>query len=201
MCPALFVYCLTKFYCTIFGLSNYLFYYCAIKHKQMKTLDFEQTVIESRSMLLSKAMMLLRDSEKAKDIVQDTVLKALSNRDKFREDTNLKGWLYTILKNTFINDYNRRVKHPTYLRDTFTDAFTGAEERVDRNQGAANIKMEEIQKALAAIDEKFSKPFMMHFEGYKYEEIAEEMQLPLGTVKTRIHKARLMLQDELRDMR
>lgn len=167
----------------------------------MKNTTFESAVIESRQMLYSKALSLFRDSEKAKDIVQDTMLKALTNQDKFVEGTNVKGWLYTILKNTFINDYNRNAKHPTYLRDTFTDAFVGTENRVERNQGVANIKMEEIQKAISSIDQKFAKPFMMHFEGYKYEEIAEEMQLPLGTVKTRIHKARLMLQEQLRDLR
>jgi len=168
---------------------------------KMKTQTFESEIIESRQMLYSKALSLFRDSEKAQDIVQDTMLKALTYKDKFTEGTNLRGWLYTILKNTFINDYNRNAKHPTYLRDTFSDAFVGAEQRVERNQGVANIKMEEIQKALAAVDEKFSKPFMMHFEGYKYEEIAEEMQLPLGTIKTRIHKARLMLQEQLRELR
>jgi RNA polymerase sigma-70 factor (ECF subfamily) len=167
----------------------------------MKSTTFESAIIESRQMLYSKALSLFHDSEKAQDIVQDTMLKALTNKDKFTEGTNLKGWLYTILKNIFINDYNRHAKHPTYLRDTFSDAFVGTENRVELNQGAANIKMEEIQKALASIDEKFSKAFMMHFEGYKYEEIAEEMQLPLGTVKTRIHKARLMLQERLRELR
>lgn len=168
---------------------------------KMKTPTFESEIIESRQMLYSKALSLFRDSEKAQDIVQDTMLKALTYKDKFAEGTNLRGWLYTILKNTFINDYNRNAKHPTYLRDTFSDSFVGTENRVESNQGVANIRMEEIQKALASVDEKFSKPFMMHFEGYKYEEIAEEMQLPLGTIKTRIHKARLMLQEQLRDLR
>ena len=167
----------------------------------MKIQTFESEIIESRPMLYSKAFNLFRDSEKAQDIVQDTMLKALTYKDKFVEGTNLRGWLYTILKNTFINDYNRNAKHPTYLRDTFTDGFVGTENRVEQNQGLANIKMEEIQKALASIDEKFSKPFLMHFEGFKYEEIAEEMQLPLGTIKTRIHKARLMLQEQLSDLR
>ncbi len=168
---------------------------------KMKTTAFETEVINSRQMLYAKALNLFRDPEKAQDIVQDTMLKAFSYRDKFTEGTNLRGWLYTILKNTFINDYNRQSRHPVYYQDTYTDSFQSAENRVDRNGGVAAIKMEEIQKALGRIEEKFSKPFIMHFEGYKYEEIAEEMQLPLGTVKTRIHKARLMLQEQLRDLR
>ncbi len=167
----------------------------------METLKFEQEVLSARQMLFGKALMLLKDSERARDIVQDTILKALTNKDKFRDDTNLRGWLYTILKNTFINDYNRRAKHPTYLRDTYTDAFLGAERQVERNQGISKITMDEIQLQLSKLDVKYSKPFMMHYEGFKYEEIAEEMQLPLGTVKTRIHKARTMLQEALKDLR
>ena len=167
----------------------------------MKHSDFEKQLIESRGMLYSKALSLFRNTEKAEDLVQDTMVKALTYKDMFAHGTNLRGWLYTILKNTFINQYNRNANHPTYLRDTFTDAFIGAEKQTVSNLGSENIKMQEIQKALASIDEKFSQPFMMHFEGYKYEEIAKEMQLPIGTVKTRIHKARLMLQEQLRELR
>ena len=167
----------------------------------MKHLDFETQLITSRSMLYTKALSLFRNTEKAEDLVQDTMVKALTYKEMFAQGTNIKGWLYTILKNTFINQYNRSANHPTYLRDTFTDAFVGAERQTVSNLGAENIKMQEIQKALASIDEKFSKPFMMHFEGYKYEEIAEELQLPIGTVKTRIHKARMMLQEQLRELR
>lgn len=163
--------------------------------------NFELEVINSRKMLYAKALSLFRSTEKAEDIVQDTMLKALTNKDKFSEGTNLRGWLYTILRNTFINDYNRSVRYPTYLRDNFSDHVAASYQKVEGNAGVANIKMEEIQKALANIDEKFSKAFMLHFEGYKYEEIAEQLQLPIGTIKTRIHKARLMLQEQLREMR
>ncbi|GIV33932.1 MAG: RNA polymerase sigma factor [Chitinophagales bacterium] len=163
--------------------------------------NFEKEVIQSRPILYQQALGLLRDAEKARDIVQDTVLKALANRDRFRNGTNLRGWLYVILKNTFINQYNRQSRHPIHYSDTYSDAFQQTYQRTDWNQGVGKLKMEYIQQALDNLEEKLSVPFRMHFEGYRYEEIAEALNLPLGTVKTRIHKAREMLQKKLAELR
>lgn len=167
----------------------------------MKAKNLEYQIVSLRQMLINKAFGLVNDIDKAEDLVQDTMVKALTNKDKYREDTNLKGWMYTILKNTFINNYNRKVRHPVYLRDTYTDYFLDTENKVDRNGGIGNITMKEIQSAMNKIDKKYAQPFQMHFEGFKYDEIAEEMDLPLGTVKTRIHKARNLLQKSLSDHR
>ena len=163
----------------------------------MKAETFEKQVINSRDMLYSRALSLLKDGNLAMDLVQDTIAKSLRHRDKFREDSNLKGWLYTILKNTFINDYNRKVRNPTYYQDSYSDHLLNREQQVEHNQGVSKISLDEIHEEINKIDKRFSKPFMMHFEGYKYEEIAEELRLPVGTVKTRIHAARKQLQEAI----
>lgn len=167
----------------------------------MTAQNFEQQVIHSKDILMARAVKLSRDITKAEDLVQETVYRALSNKDKYREDYNLKGWLYTIMRNIFINDYNRQAKHPTYLQEDYTDHLLGGQSHVATNDGIGNITMSEIEKAMDKLDDKYSKIFMMHYEGFKYQEIADEVNLPLGTVKSRIHIARGILQKELAEFR
>lgn len=128
------------------------------------------------------------------DLLQDTMLKALSRKTKFREDINLKGWLYILMRNLFINQYrkNKTIGHrvdESYLNWT-EDIYT-----FNRPDGITQIK--EVWKIIDSIKIEFSKPFKMHLSGYKYQEIAKELALPIGTVKSRIFQARIEIQNQL----
>ncbi len=164
---------------------------------QRKPFDFRsQVTIESKP-LRNYALKLTQDSEDADDLLQDTVLKALTNEDKFAEGTNLKGWLYTIMKNIFINKYRRAVKSNIFHDDTESQFHLNNAPGPRKNQGESRLVMEDIQKAMGEISDNLRTPFMMSYTGYKYEEIARHLKLPLGTVKVRIHNARKALSSKL----
>jgi len=143
------------------------------------------------------AMKLVRDVEDANDLVQETMLKAFRNKDKFAEGTNLKGWLYTMMKNIFINNYRRMVNSNIFSDDTENQFYINSMSTSGKNNAETRLAMEDIQKALENLSENLRKPFMMSYEGYKYEEIANHLSIPLGTVKIRIHNARHKLQESL----
>ncbi|HRC92024.1 MAG TPA: sigma-70 family RNA polymerase sigma factor, partial [Bacteroidia bacterium] len=128
---------------------------------------------------------------------QETMLKALNNEDKFEKGTNLSGWLYTIMRNIFINNYRRMVKSQTFLDSTENQFFLNNIKNATRNRGEANLVMKEINNAINDLSDNLKVPFMMSFRGYKYEEIASQLSIPLGTVKIRIHTARQKLKEKL----
>lgn len=164
----------------------------------MSTLEFNNQVEQSSQSLYAFAFSLTRDIEDAKDLIQETVYRALLNRDKFRIGTNLKAWLYTIMRNIFINNYRRNQKRPT-LTDSDANEYVVNNRAVTTvNGGEVRLGMQEIEKAIADIDQSISVPFLMYYEGYKYNEIADHLSIPLGTVKSRIFFARKELQRRLR---
>lgn len=164
----------------------------------MSTLEFNEQLLSLRQQLYYFALGLTKDRDNALDLVQESILRAITFRDKFRDNTNFKAWVYTIVKNTFINGH-RRTKRTRVLMDS----VEREREQVSRVQTPAsveaNVKRKEIERSLERLDEAFRTPFMMHFEGYKYHEIAEHMHIPVGTVKSRIHQARQRLQESLTD--
>jgi len=164
----------------------------------MTALEFNFAISQSTKALKPFALRLTRDAEDAADLIQDTVLKAIIHKDKFMEGTNLKAWMYTIMKNTFITQYQKMVKKNTFIDSTENLHFVNSSQYVTKNQGEQNFMMEDIQKALKAIEITFREPFLMYFHGYKYQEISEQLSIPIGTVKNRIHLARKELKDILR---
>ena len=152
-----------------------------------------------QSNLLNFAYMLTSDREEAHDLLQDTTLKALDNEDKYIDNVNFKGWVFTIMRNIFINNYRRVVRSQTIVDQT-EDLYhlnLPQESGFDTPDGSYTVK--EIMKAINSFSDEYRIPFSMHIEGFKYHEIAEEMDLPLGTVKSRIFFARQRLQIILRD--
>jgi len=145
------------------------------------------------------ARQYARDDESARDLVQETLSKAVRHREKFKVGTNLKAWLHTILKNTFINNY-RKVKrtYAIFHDDGEEIAYKGSSIHVHRNGSEGKFMMEDINRALNKLPENHCTPFIMHFEGFKYHEIAEHLKIPIGTVKTRIHGARALLRKLLK---
>ncbi len=158
---------------------------------------FRKNLINLQSNLMNFAYQLTSDHEAAADLLQDTTLKALDNEDKFTSETNFKGWVMTIMRNIFINNYRKTVRQATIV-DTTDDLYhlnTSQESALETPDGSMTVK--EINAILATFDDEFRVPFNMHVAGYKYSEIAEELNLPVGTVKSRIFFARKRLRAAL----
>jgi RNA polymerase sigma factor (sigma-70 family) len=167
----------------------------------MSTLEFNNAVIGFRQALQYFALSLTKDEEDAHDLLQDTMLKAIKYRDKFVEKTNLKAWLYTIMKNTFINNYRRKVKANTIIDQTADLYYINVADANHSPSPASTYQHQEVKKQVAALADEYRIPFNMHFQGFKYKEIADELNLPIGTVKSRIFLARQKLMDNLKDYR
>ena len=159
--------------------------------------SFRKNLLNLQSNLLSFAYQLTSDREAAADLLQDTTLKALDNEEKFTSDANFKGWVFTIMRNIFINNYRKTVRQATIV-DTTEDLYhinTSQESALETPEGSIAVK--EITAVLNTFDEEFRVPFNMHVAGYKYSEIAEALDLPVGTVKSRIFFARKRLRAAL----
>lgn len=149
------------------------------------------------SLLHSFAYNLTKNVEDAKDLYQETTFRALSNRDKFQPDTNFKAWMFTIMKNIFINNYRKKVKANTILDTTDNQFYLNSGSHATGNAAEGGILMKELNAMIAGLDDSIRIPFLMHYEGFKYQEIADELALPLGTVKSRIFFARKELKDKI----
>src|SRR5690606_256835 len=135
--------------------------------------------------------------EEAKDLYQETAFRALSNRDKFIPGTNLKAWLLTIMKNIFINNYRKKVKANTIIDSTDNQFLINSGANVVENGAESQILIDEITAMIDKLDDSLRVPFEMHRVGYKYQEIADKLRLPLGTVKSRIFFARKELKEQI----
>lgn len=162
--------------------------------------SFKDDVIGMQGKLMSFAFKLTMDKDRASDLVQDTTLKALDSEGKFAENVNFKGWLFTIMRNIFINNYRRSVRENTVL-DTSDTIFHISDTRQAPETPDGSYAVSEITELISRIPQEFSRPFQMHVAGYKYEEIAEILKLPLGTVKSRIFTTRSQLRTMLKDYR
>ena len=161
----------------------------------MTALEFNYALSNNSKTLRPFALKLTRNYDDANDLIQDTLMKAFVNRDKFEDGTNLAAWLYTIMRNTFITGYQKMIKRNTVFDHTDHQHYINSDGNAVENDALGNLSMEEINKALSKIDQVHSVPFKMYFEGYKYHEIAEQLEIPIGTVKNRIHIARKELKD------
>jgi RNA polymerase sigma-70 factor (ECF subfamily) len=151
--------------------------------------------------LLNFAFMLTSDREEAHDLLQDTTLKALDNQEKYVENVNFKGWVFTIMRNIFINNYRRTTRSQTMIDQTEDLFHLNLPQESGYETPDCSVSVHEITRIINGFSEEYRIPFTMHLAGYKYNEIAEKMNLPLGTVKSRIFFARQKLQGVLRDYR
>ncbi len=163
----------------------------------MSTLEFNSRFDQMASLLQSFAYNLTKNTEDAKDLHQETAFRAMTNREKFRPGTNFKAWLFTIMKNIFINNYRKRVKANTIMDSTDNMYYLNSGKVVVDNGAESNMMMNELNGMVSALDASVRIPFLMHYEGYKYQEIADELDLPLGTVKSRIFFARKALKETI----
>jgi RNA polymerase sigma factor (sigma-70 family) len=165
----------------------------------MTAIEFNQQLINQRTPLKNFAYSLTLNTEEAQDLVQETYLKALKYRDKFADASNLKAWLYTIMKNTFINTYRRSVKTRQII--TKTDDLSLVKPLSGSNSPGAEsqINLKHITNAVESLEDDYKIPFKRYFDGFKYKEIADELDLPIGTVKSRIFLARKKLMSDLKE--
>jgi RNA polymerase sigma factor (sigma-70 family) len=165
----------------------------------MTAIEFSKELIGLEDSMERFARYLTYNTEEAKDLLQDTYLKALSYRDKFVEFTNLKAWTLTIMKNTFINNYRKSVRENAAFDNSETVFLlnNSAESQLSRPESEFIYK--EINNDIDSLADEFKIPFRMHTEGYKYNEIADNLNLKIGTVKSRIFFARKKLMESLHD--
>ena len=165
----------------------------------MTTFEFNNSLIGMRPNLQRFAMSLTYDRDTALDLVQDTYLKALTYKDKFVDYTNLKAWVFTIMKNTFINNYRRNVRENTIIDGTRDLYYLNQPLDKGSISPESNYSEAEIEKAINSLEDEFRIPFRMHLDGYKYKEIADKLNLKIGTVKSRIFFTRQKLMLILKD--
>jgi RNA polymerase sigma factor (sigma-70 family) len=163
----------------------------------MSTGEFNELVLNNANSLQPFAVSLTRDQEVAKDLFQETMYKALANRDKYSTGTNIKAWLFTIMRNIFINDYRRKAKQRTIFDNSASQSLMDSVGMAVTNGGENSLQLKEIKWAIHRLPQIFKTPFLLYFEGYRYHEIAESLNEPLGTVKSRIHFARKLLKDQV----
>ncbi|PST82527.1 RNA polymerase subunit sigma [Pedobacter yulinensis] len=164
----------------------------------MKTLIFEQAVCGHRPILRNYALRLTRNLDDAEDLLQDTLIKALSYEHLYKSGTNLKAWLFTILKNTFINAYRSKAKWHGVMEVSEDLSSPQLKMSASRNSAESRFALGDVQAALDSLPDAYRIPFQRYFEGYKYHEIADELNIPLGTVKTHIFLARQQLKRQLK---
>ena len=167
----------------------------------MKSLSFRKDLVGVQEELFRFAYKLTTDREEANDLLQETSLKALDNEDKYMPDTNFKGWMYTIMRNIFINNYRKVVRDQTFIdrTDNLYHLNLPQDAGFESTENAYDLK--EMHRVVNALPKEYRVPFAMHVSGFKYREIAEKLNLPLGTIKSRIFFTRQKLQEELKDFR
>lgn len=173
-----------------------------IRTKVMTTMGtFQSDLVAVQDELLRYAYKLTMDRDEAHDLLQETSLKALDNQDKYTPDTNFKGWMYTIMRNIFINNYRKVVRDQTFVdrTDNLYHLSLPQDAGFESTESAYDTK--EIRRAVNALPREYRVPFAMHVSGFKYREIADKLSLPLGTVKSRIFFTRQRLQTQLKDFR
>lgn len=164
----------------------------------MSVIEFDDLLVNHTDFLKPFAITLTRDNETAKDLMQETIYRALANKDKYNVGTNIKAWLYTIMRNIFINNYRRKSKQNTIFDNTPNDFLLDYNQVTVANAAEANLKLKEINNAINGLPEIFRNPFLLYFDGYKYDEISKMLEEPLGTIKSRIHFARKLLKSQLK---
>lgn len=165
----------------------------------MNALQFQKKLLSMQENMMNFALMLTSNRDDAQDLMQDTTLKVLDNQEKFVDNINFKGWVLTVMRNIFINNYHKLVRTQTVV-DQSVDLYNldvVNDSSFDSPDGAYRIQ--EITKAIDSLNKDMKIPFSMYLSGYKYNEISEKLGIPLGTVKSRIFFARQELQKNLKE--
>lgn len=163
----------------------------------MSTAEFSDLLLNNSAPLKPFAVSLTHDQEVAKDLYQETLYRALANKEKYSTGTNVKAWLFTIMRNIFINDYRRKAKQRTIFDYSAGDSLINSGYFKTYNDGEHSLQLKELINTIHQLPQIFKTPFLLYFEGYRYNEISESLNEPLGTIKSRIHFARKILKEQL----
>lgn len=164
----------------------------------MNALVFQKKLLGLQENMMNFALQLTANREDAQDLLQDTTLKVLDNQDKYVDNVNFKGWVLTVMRNLFINNYHKVVRTQTII-DQNADIYNLDviyDSGFDSPDGS--YQLNEINGAIEKLDEDLRIPFSLYLSGYKYQEISDRLALPLGTIKSRIFFARKELQSKLK---
>jgi len=159
----------------------------------MSIQEFDSLVITNAEGLKPFAITLTRDRETAQDLYQETLFKAFANRERYQSGTNIKAWLCTIMRNIFINEY-RRNERKRAVHDSVQYAAQNSTYSISAE---GSLQLKEINSAIYNLPVIFKKVCLLYLQGYKYNEIADVLNEPLGTIKSRIHFARKLLQKQI----
>jgi RNA polymerase sigma-70 factor (ECF subfamily) len=169
------------------------------KVKNITVTEFSSQLIELEEKLNHFALSLTANKNDAKDLLQDTYLKALANKEHFENETNLKAWTYTIMKNTFINNYRRGMRQ-NMIFDSTKDLFFLSQNKDTCNcEPDSTFREKEIRNMIEQLDNDLKVPFKMYLQGYKYKEISEILGVKIGTIKSRIFFTRKRLAENLQE--
>jgi RNA polymerase sigma-70 factor (ECF subfamily) len=167
----------------------------------MNAVQFQEKILGIQDNMFHFALKLTTNREDANDLLQDTTLKALDNREKYVDNLNFKGWVLTIMRNIFINNYRKLVKSQTIVDQTEDLYHLNLPQDSGFESPDGAITLKEINKAIRDLEPDLKTPFSLFLAGYKYNEIADKLDIPMGTLKSRIFLARQELQKKLKDIR
>lgn len=162
----------------------------------MSDLEFNEMLVGHSDYLKPYAFTLTRDADAAGDLLQETMYRAMVNKEKYNAGTNIKAWIYTIMRNIFINDYRKQKRYRVVSSEDVTETTINAARTV-ANNAPGQLQWKDIQHAIHCLPDMFRQPFVLYYEGYRYNEISEALTVPLGTIKSRIHFSRKMLRAQL----
>ena len=163
----------------------------------MNATEFTTQLLDLEQSLLKYASHLRLDNSDARDLVQETFLKAILSRDKFVDTGYLKAWTITIMRNTFINNYRHNILHNSHCDRTEDSFFINQTKSSGSDNPDSVYTVKEINKSIEQLKDKFRVPFKMYVAGFKYREIADTINLKVGTVKSRIFLARKLLMNQI----
>lgn len=158
----------------------------------MTTLDFNQNINKIESLLFGFAMRLTRNKENARDLMQETLMRCFDKRDRFKMGTNFKSWATTVMYNSFINHYRKRKTRNKVIKP-IEDFNYMVENKSIEGDAYSIIMMKELNGMVKNLTNDYQVPFKMYVEGFQYDEISEQLKIPMGTVKSRIFYARKKL--------
>lgn len=167
----------------------------------MDSSQFQKKLLSIQESMMQAALKLTANVEDARDLLHDTILRALGYKDKFAENINLKGWLYTLMYHIFINNYHKKLRVRSYIQQSEDLYNLDVEDNSGMGSPESDLDIKEIIAAIDSLDESLKKPFILYKTGFKYSEIADMLNIPMGTVQNHIYNARQTLQKKLKDFR
>ena len=162
----------------------------------MSTIEFNEALMDIENNLKSFALGFTRNMEDAKDLTQDTMLKAINYKSYYTPQTNFKAWVFTIMRNIFINQYRRKVKSGTIF-DNSKELYLITNSKGHEQTPVSQIATKDIEEKIESLSSEYKEPFVLHFKGFKYKEIAERLQISTKAVEKRMHLALKQLKEKL----